>query len=182
MRNGSIDTQILDLAGLGVIPWLFTKSPGPTAPIVCLQAPFSISNGRISTKQAVVETDQVQVVVLGHVDLGNQTLEVVGQPRRIGKPLSRSPWPFTLSGSLNKPKVKVKMDRAKSADRMGRQECLKDARFASLISCNFDKGSAANRLGLSNSSRQGLVGLSLFLKGGMWLRIADSFSLTLPEI
>ncbi len=108
MRNGSIDTQVLDLAGLGVIPWLFTKSPGPTAPIVCLRAPLHISRGRISTKQAVVETDQVQIVVLGNVDLKNKTLDVTGQPRRIGKPLSRSPWPFTLSGSLKKPKVKVK--------------------------------------------------------------------------
>lgn len=133
MRNGSIDTQILDLAGLGVIPWLFTKSPGPTAPIVCLQAPFQISNGRISTKQAVVETDQVQVVVLGHVDLGSQTLEVVGQPRRIGKPLSRSPWPFTLSGALSKPKVKVKdgprkVRRSDGASRMPdrRKICVPD--------------------------------------------------------
>ncbi|WP_108839119.1 AsmA family protein [Tateyamaria sp. Alg231-49] len=108
MHNGSIDTQLLDLAGLGVVPWLFSKSPGPTASIVCVNAPFHISGGSISTKQAVIETDQVQIVVLGNVDVKNQTLDVVGQPRRIGKPLARSPWPFTLSGSLKKPKVKVK--------------------------------------------------------------------------
>ncbi|WP_425044743.1 AsmA-like C-terminal region-containing protein [Primorskyibacter sp. S87] len=108
MNSGSIDTQLLDLAGLGVIPWLFSKDKGSAAPIVCLRAPLHVSNGRISTKQSVVETDEVQVVVFGYVDLRQKSLDVSGQPRKIGKPLSRSPWPFTAVGSLNKPKVKVK--------------------------------------------------------------------------
>jgi len=108
MRNGSIDTQLLDLAGLGVIPWLFSKDRGAAAPIVCLRAPLYVSKGRISTKQTVVETDQVQIVVLGAVDLKHKTLDITGQPRRIGKPLSRSPWPFTAVGPMAKPKIKVK--------------------------------------------------------------------------
>ncbi len=108
MRNGSIDSQLLDLAGLGVIPWLFSKSAGAQAPIVCLRAPLYISNGRISTKQTVVETDQVQIVVLGNVDLKRKTLDIIGQPRRIGKPLSRSPWPFTAVGPIDNPTIRVK--------------------------------------------------------------------------
>lgn len=108
MNNGSIDTQLLDVAGLGVVPWLFSKEPGSRAPIVCLRAPLHVSGGRVSTKQAVVETDLVQVVVFGDVDVGKKTLDVTGQPRRIGRPLSRSPWPFTIAGSFSDPKVKVK--------------------------------------------------------------------------
>ena len=108
MRNGSIDSQLLDLAGLGVIPWLFSKDRGSAANIVCMRAPLHISQGRISTKQAVVETDQVQIVVFGAVDLKHKTLDISGQPRRIGKPLSRSPWPFTAVGPVAKPKIKVK--------------------------------------------------------------------------
>jgi AsmA family protein len=108
MRNGSIDSQLLDLAGLGIIPWLFTKDRGPTAPIVCVQAPLTITKGRISTKQSVLETDQVQIVLFGNVDLNRKTLDISGQPRRIGKPLSRSPWPFTAVGPMAKPKIKVK--------------------------------------------------------------------------
>jgi len=108
MRNGSIDSQLLDLAGLGIIPWLFTKDRGPTAPIVCVQAPLTITNGRISTKQSVLETDQVQIVLFGNVDLNRKTLDISGQPRRIGKPLARSPWPFTAVGPMAKPKVRVK--------------------------------------------------------------------------
>nr|WP_319948665.1 AsmA family protein [uncultured Shimia sp.] len=108
MRNGTIDTQLLDLAGLGILPWLFTKDRGPTAPIICARMPLHVSNGQVSTKETVVETDHVQVVVYGHVDLKGKTLDIHGQPRRIGKPLSRSPWPFSLAGALAKPKVKVK--------------------------------------------------------------------------
>ncbi len=108
MRNGSIDSQLLDLAGLGVIPWLFSKDRGAAVTIVCARAPLQISNGRISSKQVVVETDQVQIVVFGNVDLKRKTLDISGQPRRIGKPLSRSPWPFTAVGPIAKPKIKVK--------------------------------------------------------------------------
>lgn len=108
MRNGSVDSQLLDLAGLGVIPWLFTKQRGPTVPIVCIRAPIYMKNGYVTTKRTVVETDQVQLVVVGDVNLTNKTLDIIGQPRKIGKPLSRSPWPFTLVGPLAKPKVKVK--------------------------------------------------------------------------
>jgi len=108
MKNGSIDSQLLDLAGLGVIPWLFSKDRGAAATIVCARAPLLISNGRVSTKQAVVETDQVQIVVFGAVDLKHKSLDISGQPRRIGKPLSRSPWPFTAVGPIAKPKIKVK--------------------------------------------------------------------------
>ncbi|SHI59945.1 AsmA family protein [Shimia gijangensis] len=108
MRKGSIETQLLDIAGLGVLPWLFSKGKGDRAPIVCLRAPMHVSNGRVSSKEIVVETDMVQIVVYGDVNLGKKTLDIHGQPRRIGKPLSRSPWPFSVSGALADPKVKVK--------------------------------------------------------------------------
>ncbi|GAB5435988.1 AsmA family protein [Falsiruegeria mediterranea] len=133
MRNGTIDTQLLDIAGLGVLPWLFSKERGKTAPIVCARAPLYFSNGQVSTKQIVVETDQVQVVVFGNVNLKGKTLDITGQPRRIGKPLSRSPWPFTLKGSLNDPKVKVKdgprrLKRSDGASKMpeNRKLCVPD--------------------------------------------------------
>ena len=108
MRNGSIQTQLLDLAGLGVLPWLFSDDRKPVAPIVCMRAPLYFKNGRISTEQTVVETELVQLVVWGSVDLAQKYLDVIGQPREIGKPLSRSPWPFTIAGAMSDPKVKVK--------------------------------------------------------------------------
>ncbi|MEP2531911.1 AsmA-like C-terminal region-containing protein [Shimia sp.] len=108
LRKGSIETQLLDLAGLGVLPWLFSKDKQKVAPIVCLHAPISISNGSVSTKQTTLETDQVQIVVFGGADLKNKVVDLNLQPRKIGKPLSRSPWPITLKGPLADPKIKVK--------------------------------------------------------------------------
>ncbi len=133
MRDGSIETQLLDLAGLGVLPWVFTKEKQKVAPIVCLRAPISISNGSISTKQTTLETDHVQVVVFGDVNVASKDLDLNVQPRKIGEPLSKSPWPVTLKGPLAKPKIKVKdgpkrLKRSDGADKMPakRELCVPD--------------------------------------------------------
>ncbi|NOD84260.1 AsmA family protein [Ruegeria sp. HKCCD6119] len=133
MRDGSIETQLLDLAGLGVLPWVFTKKKQKVAPIVCLRAPISISNGSISTKQTTLETDHVQVVVFGGVNVAGKVLDLNLQPRKIGEPLSKSPWPVTLKGPLAKPNIKVKdgpkrLKRSDGADKMParRQLCVPD--------------------------------------------------------
>ncbi len=133
MRDGSIETQLLDLAGLGVLPWVFSKEKQKVAPIVCLRAPLSISNGNISTKQTTLETDQVQVIVFGGVNMADKALDLNLQPRKIGEPLSRSPWPVTLKGPLAKPNVKVKdgpkrLKRSDGADQMPAQRklCIPD--------------------------------------------------------
>ncbi|RBW53801.1 AsmA family protein [Ruegeria sp. A3M17] len=133
LRDGSIETQLLDLAGLGVLPWVFTKEKQKVAPIVCLRAPISISNGSISTKQTTLETDHVQVVVFGGVNVAGKVLDLNLQPRKIGEPLSKSPWPVTLKGPLAKPKIKVKdgpkrLKRSDGADKMPvkRKLCVPD--------------------------------------------------------
>lgn len=109
MKNGSIATSLLDLAGLGVIPWLFSNDRRQKyATITCLRAPLEFKNGVVSSKEAVIETPEVQLVAYGNIDIPRRTINVAGQPRPVGKPLKRSPWPFTLSGPLNHPKVKVK--------------------------------------------------------------------------
>lgn len=133
MRNGSIETQLLDLAGLGLLPWVFTKEKQKVAPIVCMRAPLSISNGRISTKQTTLETDHVQVVVFGDVNLAQKGLDLNVQPRKIGEPLSKSPWPVTIKGPMADPKVKVKdgpkrLKRSDGADQMPskRRLCIPD--------------------------------------------------------
>ena len=87
---------------------MFEKGRKENAVIVCLRAPLNVSNGRFTLKNGVVETPKVQLVVQGDVNLRNDSLDISGQPRRIGKPLSRSPWPFTIKGSIKDPKVKVK--------------------------------------------------------------------------
>lgn len=132
MRDGHIQSQLLDIAGLGILPWLFSEKE-KVAKIACMRAPLSVSNGRIITKQTAVETNQVQIIVYGDLDLGKRTIDMHGQPRKIGEPLKRSPWPFTISGALNDPKVKVKdgpkrLKRKDGADTMPaqRKPCVPD--------------------------------------------------------
>jgi hypothetical protein len=50
----------------------------------------------------------VQLVAKAEVDLRKQTIYLEGRPRKIGQPLSRSPWPFTVSGPLSKPDVNLR--------------------------------------------------------------------------
>lgn len=133
MRNGSIETQLLDLAGLGVLPWLFSDQKKKVAPIVCLNAPLSLIGGKVMTKHTALETDLVQVVVYGEVDISQKVLDLHVQPRKIGEPLSRSPWPITMSGPFAKPKIKVKngpkqMRRKDGASQMpaNRNPCIPD--------------------------------------------------------
>ena len=109
VRNGTIATSLLDLAGLGMVPWLFSKDRrDKEAAITCLNAPLKFRNGVATTQDAVVETPDVQLVASGSVNIPQRRLSISGQPRPIGKPLARSPWPFTLSGPLSHPEVKLK--------------------------------------------------------------------------
>ncbi len=108
MRKGSIETRLLDLAGLGLLPWVFSKEKKKITPLVCLRAPLNISGGNVSTKKTTLETNEVQVVVFGKANLKNKTVDLNIQPRKIGKPLSRSPWPVTVKGPVSDPKIKVK--------------------------------------------------------------------------
>jgi hypothetical protein len=109
MRHGSIDNTLIDLAGLGVLPWLFSSQlQKGSVDIVCLNAPLKISGGKISSDPLVAETRDVQLVAKAEVDLKGQTIYLEGRPRKVGQPLSRSPWPFTVSGPLAKPDVKLR--------------------------------------------------------------------------
>lgn len=108
MQNGRIHTRLVDLAGLGILPWLFSDEHGKVTPITCLRAPMKLDEGKITIDEAAMETSKVQLVASGYVNLRTETLDVTGEPRPIGKPLSRSPWPFVVSGSLKHPKLSLK--------------------------------------------------------------------------
>ncbi len=108
MRDGRISTGLMELAGLGVLPWLFSKErrQGYTD-IVCLKAPLDIADGRITTRQTVLETRRVQLVGSGTIDVRNNSISLVAEPRPVGQPLSRSAWPIEISGSLTSPDIKI---------------------------------------------------------------------------
>ncbi len=134
MSQGYVSTSLLELAGLGIFPWLFSEEfrQGYTD-ITCVVAPVRIEAGQVSSNSIVVETGSVQLVARGQVDWLNDTIAIRAEPRRVGKPLSRSAWPFDVTGQLSSPKFKLDVGGSRSeapdgADEMpaDRQPCVPD--------------------------------------------------------
>jgi len=134
MRDGAIATSLLELAGLGIFPWLFSQefAAGETE-IVCVKAPVNINAGKVSFTQVVAETRSVQMVVRGMVDWVKDAIAIRAEPRRVGQPLARSAWPFEVNGKLSDPQFKLQVGgsrsrRADGADQMpaNRKPCTPD--------------------------------------------------------
>lgn len=134
MSGGFIRTSLLELAGLGVVPWLFSQEmrQGYTD-VVCIMAPLGISSGKVSSKSVVAETKSVQLVASGMIDWKNDRISIHAEPRPVGKPMSRSAWPFDITGRLSAPQFDLEpagsrtrlIDRA-AASPANRQPCKPD--------------------------------------------------------
>jgi len=136
MSKGTIATSLLELAGLGIFPWLFSEelNQGYTD-IVCVLAPISIEGGKVSSNSIVAETASVQMVIAGAVDWRNDSIAMRAEPRPVGRPLARSAWPISISGKLSEPDFKLhvggtRAKRTDGADEMptDRQPCTPDMR------------------------------------------------------
>ncbi|MDK3075872.1 AsmA-like C-terminal region-containing protein [Sedimentitalea sp. JM2-8] len=108
LREGRLGSSLIELAGLGIFPWLFSRElqQGYTR-IVCIEAPLSIRPGRVSSRNAVLETDRVQIVAAGQVDWRNDRISVRAEPRPVGRPLARTAWPFEVTGRLTAPQFEL---------------------------------------------------------------------------
>lgn len=134
MGKGRIDTSLLELAGLGVIPWLFSKDlRRGYEEIVCIEMPVRIDRGKIKSNNIVLETDNVQLVARGTIDVANDTISLRAEPRPVGRPLARSAVPVNVSGKLSDPKVDIHLGgsravRTDGADDMptARKPCKPD--------------------------------------------------------
>lgn len=115
MGNGAVATSLLELAGLGIFPWLFSEErrKGWTD-VVCVRAPVQLNTGKVTFDRVVVETNSVQLFARGAVDWINDSIKLRAEPRRVGKPLSRSAWPFEVTGKLSDPKFKLDIGGSRS--------------------------------------------------------------------
>lgn len=124
MLDGKVATSLLELAGLGIFPWLFSDEfrQGYTD-VVCVNVPVNIDRGAIAFDQVVAETKSVQLVAKGGVNVKQDTISMRAEPRPVGKPLARSAWPFEVFGKLSDPRFKLdiggsRSERADGADVM----------------------------------------------------------------
>ena len=134
MSKGTVASSLLELAGLGIFPWLFSAelNQGYTN-IVCAVAPLNINSGRVSTGSTVIETTRVQMVIGGTLDWKNETIALRAEPRPVGRPLARSAWPIEVTGSLKSPKLNLTPGgnkRAKSEVQAGKKKTLKLGLFS----------------------------------------------------
>ena len=108
MYDGEIATSLLELAGLGIFPWLFSEEfRKKRTKIQCISAPIQIRDGKVIFDSVVAETNRVQLVARGSLDWKRDTISIRAVPRPVGRPLSRSAWPFDVSGSFSKPEFKL---------------------------------------------------------------------------
>ncbi|WP_170766541.1 AsmA family protein [Ruegeria lacuscaerulensis] len=108
MSNGGISTSLLELSGLGIFPWLISEELRKGySKITCLAAPIQINAGNVSFSSFVAETKKVQLVAHGELDWLKNTISIQAEARKLGRPLSRSAWPFEVVGTLTHPKIKL---------------------------------------------------------------------------
>ncbi len=117
LRSGRIGTSLIELAGLGVVPWLFSREKARGyANISCIHLPLIIDRGRVTTNGSVLETERVQVLGWGSADWVRNQIDLRAEPRPIGRPLARSAWPFTVTGALSDPQITKSRGRVRRPD------------------------------------------------------------------
>ncbi|WP_165798867.1 AsmA family protein [Shimia abyssi] len=136
MGNGRVGTSLIKLAGLGIIPWLFSKDLWQGySDIMCISAPLVIQPGRVFSNGFVLETGRVQVVAKGTADYRQNRIAIHAEPRRVNQPLSRSFFPIEVFGELTAPKVRLlrnsklsapERDASTSHGARQRQPCVMD--------------------------------------------------------
>lgn len=105
--GGTVGTNMIDLTGMDYVSWAFTRKDDDSTQIVCAVLPLALKNGRGSTSAMVVETENVQLIGQGSVDLAGETLDLQFQPIPKNENTAGVATPFSVSGSLLKPDINV---------------------------------------------------------------------------
>ena len=112
--HGEIRQALAELLGIDVIKGLglyLSKSQSETG-VRCAVADFQATNGVLTARNLVVDTDPVLATGKGSVDLRTETINLAlqGHPKKFQ--LIRLNAPITLSGKLRSPKIGVKAGQA----------------------------------------------------------------------
>lgn len=107
VHNGRLGTGMLDLAGLGLLGGIFNPAvmSGETR-LRCATIPLRFDKGVAQTAPAIVlETEHVEAEARGTVNFARGTIDLSVVPRPLNASAGADGYPFSISGSLNAPKV-----------------------------------------------------------------------------
>ncbi len=97
--------RTIDLGGQNVVRWMF--SGGGEARLVCAVVALDVRDGRGSARSSVFETDNVQVVGAGDLDLAADLIALSFTTRPKRPELIDAATPFSVSGKLTEPVVEI---------------------------------------------------------------------------
>lgn len=106
LRGGVLADRTINLAGQNIIAWAFSRTESG-APLDCLVARFDFAEGIGTAKELVFETDKVQVVGSGQLDLPSETMDLVMIPRPKQNALIGKVRHVNVTGPIAHPRVQV---------------------------------------------------------------------------
>jgi hypothetical protein len=106
--GGSVADRKIDLGGQNLVRWVFSDPSGSgQAKLVCAVAALDFSDGRGKVDSVVIETANVQIVGAGDIDLPADSIALSFNTRPKRPNLVDVATPFSVSGKLSEPIVKV---------------------------------------------------------------------------
>jgi len=106
--GGNFAKRLIDLGGENVERWMFSDESGSgEAKLVCAVVALEFSDGRGNVSSVVLETDNVQVIGAGEIDLSANSIELSFTTRPKRHELVDVATPFSVSGKLSEPVVNI---------------------------------------------------------------------------
>ncbi|MFG1240517.1 AsmA-like C-terminal region-containing protein [Xanthobacter autotrophicus DSM 597] len=120
--SGRIGTGLLDLAGVGIIAGIFTSSVQKGESVMrCAKVPLVFHKGVGRTNPViVVNTENVQALARGTVDLVRNRIDLRVAPRPLNAPEGPAGHSFTVTGALSSPSIEL---ASSGNDPGGRYSC-----------------------------------------------------------
>ena len=79
--GGRVPGRLVDLTGLNLVTWMFADDQSDSSKIVCTVVPLRFKNGRATGNKIIVETENVQIVGGGWINLPKSSFNLSFLPR-----------------------------------------------------------------------------------------------------
>ena len=105
VNRARVHSSLVDLPGRGLGLWLFGRSIRGYTNVDCFLAKLDIQEGDAITVALILDTPKVRSIGSGHIDLANEEVDILVQPRRKRRRLVRITTPYRIHGPLRNPEV-----------------------------------------------------------------------------